>query len=553
MSKPAAIYARVSSDRQRESDTIASQTAALKAYADAHEYLVPAEWVFEDEGYSGASLVRPGLEALRDLAAAGQIEVALVYAPDRLSRKYAYQILLVEELARCGVSVVFLNSPPGNTPEDRLLEQVQGMIAEYERAQIAERTRRGKRHKARCGVVNVLSAAPYGYRYIKKSDSANAYYEVNDAEARIVRDVFEAYTQDGLSLNAIAHLLDQRHVPPPKGPRWERSTIWKLLRNPAYHGRACFGKTASRPRQRITRRLRLTGRLPVRDSATAERPRTEWLEIAVPSLITEETFALARERLQQNKHYARRRTKTPTLLQGILVCQLCGHALYRRRAQYRCLGIDGFRHANGPVCTNRPVRHNHLDALVWREIIRLLDDPTFIQAELDRRMETARHADPSRQRVDDLAREHTRVANSLDRLMTAYQQELVTLDELRERIPMLRKQQHAIALERQSRELASADQARYLRLTETLAAFRAQLRARADTLDIAERQKILRLVVKEIRVDRETITICHSLPAVKPGPEPGGPHGSPPIAAGTDLGSSKWLLGVRRVDTGLGA
>jgi site-specific DNA recombinase len=168
MSKPAAIYARVSSDRQKENQTIASQTAALQEYAVAHGYMVPGEWVFEDEGYSGASLIRPGLEAMRDLAAQGQIEAALVYSPDRLSRKYAYQVLLVEEFARCGVSMVFLKSPSGQTPEDQLLVQFQGMIAEYERAQIAERSRRGKRHKAQQGVINVLSGAPYGYRYVKR-------------------------------------------------------------------------------------------------------------------------------------------------------------------------------------------------------------------------------------------------------------------------------------------------------------------------------------------------------------------------------------------------
>ena len=151
MLQPAAIYARVSSDRQKEQHTIASQTAALREYAQTHGYTVPPEWVFQDEGYSGALLVRPGLEALRDLAATGQIQAALVYAPDRLSRKYAYQVLLAEELARCGVALVFLQAPSGTTPEDQLLVQFQGMIAEYERAQIAERCRRGKRHRARQG------------------------------------------------------------------------------------------------------------------------------------------------------------------------------------------------------------------------------------------------------------------------------------------------------------------------------------------------------------------------------------------------------------------
>ena len=257
MNKPAAIYARVSSDRQKENHTIASQTAALIEHAEANGYTVPAEWVFQDEGYSGANLVRPGLEALRDLAAEGEIRAALVYSPDRLSRKYAYQVLLAEELSRCGVELVFLKAPAGTSPEDQLLVQFQGMIAEYERAQIIERSRRGKRHKAHEGVVNVLSGAPYGYRYMRKTDDSAAYYEVVESEAAVVRMVFESYTQQGLSINAIARMLNERQIPTRTATtRWERSTVWGLLRNPAYQGRACYGKTELRPRQRITRPLR---------------------------------------------------------------------------------------------------------------------------------------------------------------------------------------------------------------------------------------------------------------------------------------------------------
>jgi len=152
MTQPAAIYARVSSDRQKENHTIASQLAALMEYAATHGYMVPPEWRFQDEGYSGATLLRPGLEALRDLAAAGHLEAVLIYSPDRLSRKYAYQVLLAEELSRCGVELVFLKAPSGTTPEDQLLVQFQGMIAEYERAQIAERSRRGKRHRRPTGI-----------------------------------------------------------------------------------------------------------------------------------------------------------------------------------------------------------------------------------------------------------------------------------------------------------------------------------------------------------------------------------------------------------------
>src|SRR5918994_1682349 len=182
-----AIYARVSSEQQREAHTIASQTAALIELAKTLDVEVPNAWIFEDEGYSGATLERPGLERVRDLAAEGQIQAVLVYSPDRLSRKYAYQILLIEEFARQGVETLFVKAPQGATAEDQLLVQFQGMIAEYERGQILERSRRGKRHRARAGAISVLSGAPYGYRYVRKSEDAPAAYVEIEAEARVVQ------------------------------------------------------------------------------------------------------------------------------------------------------------------------------------------------------------------------------------------------------------------------------------------------------------------------------------------------------------------------------
>src|ERR1700744_1777946 len=209
----AAIYARVSSDKQREESTIASQTAALIEFSRSRGYQVPAEWVFEDEGYSGASLVRPGLERLRDLAAEGQIEAVLVHAPDRLSRKYAYQVLLIEELGRHGVETIFVKAPQGATAEYQLLVQFQGMIAEYERAQILERSRRGKRHRAQSGEVSVMSGAPYGYRYIRKTDEAPAAYALLEAEARVVQRIYEMYTVEGLSIGEITRRINAQGIP----------------------------------------------------------------------------------------------------------------------------------------------------------------------------------------------------------------------------------------------------------------------------------------------------------------------------------------------------
>jgi site-specific DNA recombinase len=520
MTKVAAIYARVSSDRQKENHTISSQLAALTEYAEAHGYQVPAEWRFQDEGYSGATLLRPGLEAVRDLAATGHLRAVLVYSPDRLSRKYAYQVLLAEELSRCGVELVFLQAPSGTTPEDQLLVQFQGMIAEYERAQIAERSRRGKRHRARQGSINVLSGAPYGYRYVRKSDTSAAYYEVIEPEAAVVRRVYEMYTQQGLSINAIARLLNEEQIPTrTRTTRWERSTVWGMLRNPAYRGRACYGKTELRPRQRITRALRKRGGLASRDSANHERPRPDWIEIAVPALISEEIFALVQEQLEQNKRHSPRRTIEPSLLQGMLVCERCGYALYRTSTRtsarklyyYRCLGSDAYRHLRGAVCDNPPVRQDHLEAVVWKELVRLLEDPSVIQEELNRRVEAARKADPLKQRQESLHREQARLEKSMDRLLNAYQEGLVSLGQLRCRMPELRKQQQAVQTELQSLETVATDPAQYLRLVESLADFRSRLQMRADTLEVTEQQKILRLLVKEILVGKETLTIRHSI------------------------------------------
>ena len=519
--KTAAIYARVSSAQQKEEKTIVSQTAALIEFARQENYQVPDEWIFEDEGYSGASLIRPGLERIRDLAAEGQIQAVLALSPDRLSRKYAYQVLLTEELARHGVDMIFIKAPHSGTPEDQLLLQFQGMIAEYERAQILERSRRGKRHRAKQGEVSVLSGAPYGYRYIRKTDETAAYYEVIEAEADVVRKVFNLYTVEGLSIGAITHQLTELNLPTRKQKaRWERSVIWAMLRNPAYQGRACFGKTGMAARQRITRPLRLRGGFAESNSASHERPRTEWLEIPVPALVSEETFAMAQENLEYNKQHGPRRTIEPSILQGMVHCRQCSYALYRSSARtsarkiyyYRCSGSDAYRHGGKAICDQKPIRRDLLDQLVWDEILRLLEDPTLIQNELNRRLEAARESSPTKLRLETLNRDLIRVRKSIERLLTAYQEELLSLDELRVRMPPLRQREQAMQAELQAINNQTADRAAYLKLAETLTVFLERLRTNAQTLDIGQRQRIMRLLVKEVIVGKDLITIKHSIP-----------------------------------------
>ena len=545
----AAIYARVSSEQQREAHTIASQTAALIELARTLELDVPKAWIFEDEGYSGATLERPGLERVRDLAAEGHIQAVLVYSPDRLSRKYAYQILIIEELARHGVETRFLNAPQSATAEDELLVQFQGMIAEYERAQILERSRRGKRHRARAGEISVLSGAPYGYRYLRKRDDAPASYAVIDSEARVVRQVYEHYTVTGWSIAAITRWLNENGVATRKaGARWERSTVWAMLRNPAYVGTACFGKTRIATRQRVTRRLRLRGGLAPRNSANRERPREEWIAIPVPALVDAPTFARAQELLHENRIRSRRRTIQPTLVQGLVSCRRCGYALSRTSTRssarlihyYRCIGSDAWRHLGGPLCDGRPVRQDLLDEIVWTEVIRLLEDPTLIEEELGRRLAMARAVDPTRQREQALQRDLVRIGKSIERMLTAYQEDLLSLEQLRQRMPALRQRQQALSTELQLIADQTRERAAYMRLAETLAAFLARMRVAAETLDIAERQRVVRLVVKEVLVDDDTIVIRHCIPVLS-----GPPNGSTPQDAeasdGVDDGKSYLL------------
>ena len=557
--KLAAIYARVSSDQQREKRTIASQTAALIEFARDNELEVPKEWIFEDEGYSGATLERPGLERVRDLAAEGQIQVVLAYAPDRLSRKYAYQILLIEELARHGVETRFVKAPQSATAEDQLLVQFQGMIAEYERAQILERSRRGKRHRARSGEVSVLSGAPYGYRYIRKTDESAASYAVFDGEARVVQRIYAMYTVEGLSIGAIARRLNEEGIQTRKrSGRWERSVVWAVLRNSAYRGTAYFGKTRIAPRSRVTRPLRLRGGTAKRNSANHERPREDWIAIPVPALVSEESFARAQELLQENKILARRRTITPSIVQGLVSCQKCGYAFSRTSTRtsarklhyYKCIGSDSWRKLGGPVCDNgRLVRQDLLDQIIWVEVIRLLEDPTLIHQELDRRLAAARASDPTKQREQSLQRELTRVGKNIERLLTAYQEELVSLEQLRERMPPLRQREQTLRAELQAIADQAHDRDTFLHLAETLTAFLARLRSAADTLDVIERQRIVRLVVKEVLIGDDSIVIRHSIPVASTPSSSGGPPApSRPEGAPTN---QSYLLRSGRGDSAL--
>jgi len=534
MGRAAAIYARVSSERQRQDETIHSQTAGLRELAAQRGLLVCEDLVFEDEGFSGATLTRPALERLRDRAAEGCFEVLLCHAPDRLARRYAYQVLLLEELARSGVEVLFAKEPDrGGTPEDELLRQFQGMIAEYERAQIAERTRRGKLHRARGGSQAVMSGAPYGYRYVKKSERMEGFWEICEPEAQVVREVFDRYVNDGASIGELARWLTDRGILTRTGKAtWERSTVWAMLRNPAYRGQAAFGKTQTAERHGgPTRTTRQRGERHGRRLTRTDQPAEKWTLIPVPPLVTDETFALAQARLVHNARFSRRNTKQLTLLQGVLVCRECGYSCYRtstrtsnkRISYYRCIGQDGWRHPDGKRCASRPVRADELDPLVWTEVRRLLEDPALVQAEIDRRLATLHSEHPATRRRETLERDLTRASSAIERLIEAYQEQLISLDELRARTPSLRRRQSALQAQLDSLDAELHDAETYVKLADTLEGFLGRLADGLDQLDIADQQRILRLVVREVLIggDDDTVTIRHSIPTPTGPDDPG--------------------------------
>jgi site-specific DNA recombinase len=523
----AAIYARVSSARQKKDETIGSQTAALREHAAQARLDVPQDWIFEDEGHSGATLVRPALEALRDLVAQGCVDVVLVYSPDRLARKFAYQALLLEEFARAGVRAEFVKGPRGDSPEDELLVQFQGIFAEYEKAQLAERYRRGKARRARTGSVSVLSGAPFGYRYVRKTDLCGAAYEIVEDQAVLVAEMFRRYADDGASIADLARWLTGQGVATRTGKhRWDRSVIWAMLRNPAYAGTAVFGKTmATSGTPGLNRVARLQGRATPRAVKTVDRPRQDWLEIPVPAIVDAVTFARVRQRLEDNKRFAARNTKVPSLLQGLAACSACGYACYRGHTTtsagnkifyYRCIGSDNYRFEHGKVCDSKPVRADYLDTVVWDHITALLTDPALIRAETSKRLEQARTADPARRQRNQLELALAKAAAAITAMIEAYSEQLITIDELRARMPHLRSRETSLRAQIDALDAQTADRDACLTLADDLEGFLAQLRGNAATATVEDRQRVLRLLVKDILIGPEKITIRHRIPA-RPG------------------------------------
>src|SRR5437867_6385023 len=221
-----ALYVRVSTDRQQQAQTIEQQVTQLHSYVAAHEgWTVAEEHVFRDDGASGAKLDRPGLDALGDHAARAAFDVVLVAAPDRLARNFVHQMVVLEELERRGVRVVFCDRPCSDDPHEQLVTQIRGAVAEYERTLIAERMRRGRQAKLRSGHLLPWTRAPYGYRLHPERPRDPTLLTLDPIPAAMVAELFQRYADGGLSLYKLALDLTTRAVPSPTGAaHWTANT-----------------------------------------------------------------------------------------------------------------------------------------------------------------------------------------------------------------------------------------------------------------------------------------------------------------------------------------
>ena len=514
--KIAAIYARVSTERQEKEQTVDSQLDALRRAAGEGGYEVSPSHVFVDERRSGAHLDRPGLDRLRDLASEGTFEAVLVASPDRLARHYAYQVLVMEELQRTGCGVVFLNHAFGETPEERMLLQITGVFAEYERALIKERSRRGRLFAARQGRVN-WSHAPYGYRLIRKTESTPQKLVVDETEAEVVKQIFRWCVEDGLSCYAMEKLLRERGVPTRKGRPlgWSQSTVGDVLRDTVYKGLGYYNRTKRVDAKRPVKGMGFKDLRPGNLRSHAERPKEEWIPVEVPAVVDPETWELAQEQLEKNRERARRNnTKHHYLLRSLLVCGECGKRMIgwwtKNGGRYVC--ADRYPRHEPWACDGRSVMAREVEGPVWEYVKELISDPDLLKA----RYEEGR-GDPAVDNEEEREKERIgRKLKALDRevgrLIDAYQAEVIDLSELKERRERI--EEHGRVLKRRLSEIYEkrAEREQEIRLLQGLEQFSESVRVSLEEPSFETKQQVLRLVVDRIVVEDARVVVHHVVP-----------------------------------------
>jgi site-specific DNA recombinase len=504
----AAIYARVSSGKQEQERTIESQVAAIDAFVAEHDWEVLPAHRFIDDGWSGHRLARPALDRLRDAALLQQIDILVLYDADRLARRFVDQQVVLEELKARGVEVHYVTGSPARTAEERMLESMKGVFAEYERTKILDRTRRGWLHRALQGRPPSWSNPPYGYRVVSSGKEQTQIVVVEECEATLVRQIFGLVADDGLSLRAVCARLQGRKLLTRSGKEWMTATLSKMLRNPIYVGRAYHQKYESvEPQHRVQ-----PGRYHRNaKSSQRKRPVEQWLEVKVPALVSEATFERASERLGANRRRTAGQSHHPYLLRGLLVCSLCGRKMTARtldagksaeRGYYSC-NLRG-RHNALDVrrCEQRMVRGEDIDAAVWADLASWLQEPKQLSAQLAAQQEQVRTVadavDSERKRV---GRELQRAEESWKRLLDGYEAGLVSLDEARARQDRIREQRERLEEQREQLGARSAWVGNQQNVVTHLEELRERLARGAERCSWADKRRIVELLVEKVEVE----------------------------------------------------
>jgi site-specific DNA recombinase len=512
--KQTAIYARVSSQRQKEGDTISSQLDSLLTYASVEGYDVNKSWIFLDDGISGKTLQRPALDELRDIIRVDPVECVLIYSTDRLARDYTLQLILLDEFKRHGVQVCFLKNPPvGDTPEAVMLNHFQGIFAEYERALILDRSRRGKIYKAKQGNPICLPSVAYGYNRVRNGQEISI--EICEEKAKVVKDIFRLYVYEKKSISEIARILTQRGVKTANNrPRWIEGSIRHMLKNTAYIGTAYFGKTEGS--NGVSDRIRhyKSGKSSQPTHARKVLSEEKWLPIAMPAIISECDFEQAQKQLQINRELAARNTKEPSLLQGLVFCDECGNPFYKRsrkykehiRSYYYCKS-QGDRKLE--KCTNGWAYQQELDDLVFNETVKLLQNPSLVRAELSRRVKESSDEDNRERQEILIKKEFLKITEERDRLLDAYQSGLIDLEGLKKRYQESDKRRNALEKEIKRMQALKFDTKNLKDLEDSLSNILQGMKISSENLTLKEKQKIIRLLVEKVIISSEEIKIIH--------------------------------------------
>jgi len=448
-----ALNVRVSTDRQQHAQTIEQQVAQLQSYVAARAgWTVAAEHVFRDDGHSGASLRRPGLDRLRDAAAGARLDRILITAPDRLARNYVHQVLLLEELQGYGCEVRFLDRPMSQDPHDQLLLQIRGAVAEYERTLIAERMRRGRLRRLRAGTLLPWTTAPYGYELDPDHPRNPAGVRLNAAQAAVVRDIFAWYV-DGTTIIGLVRRLTQLGIPSPLGhPSWSPSALRCLLTNPTYTGQVFANRKRFGPCHK--RRSALLPAHPAGGTCHKTDP-ADWIAVAsVPAIVTQEQFDCVAGRLIYNRQMARRNNRAhPYLLRGLVSCGRCGHACQGRHSppDYdRCRTKGQPRLLlSGERCSARYIPARQLEDLVWDDLCEVVLHPEIISHAMERARGGQWLPQEWQARRQNLHRGRRSLTEQIERLTSAYLAGVIGLPEFERR--RREAESRLLTLERQER------------------------------------------------------------------------------------------------------